>query len=343
MKSVLFRTIVGWIVLSLLVIPAVLLPAAFLGRWLGTAYINDIAGIARGQSGELLQIVVSQSEGELTSDRLVLLSSTMASLEERTMRQTQGIAAVREIALIDTKGRVLAHNDVTKIAKNSVSRFTEEKYLKIAQRTRRDSIAILPVEAYNPQLPANPVARKIGEALLPGMKSAFPELFVSAYEATAAVYPIDGEIPSGGVVMVVENRAPQRVFAAISSLLSPVSLAAGGAILIVLFLYLPVLALIAGRRKEEIHSMDSVPSVEAMPDDVPGADGEVDPDLHAPEAPHVDFGEVPLPDFIQGAEPPVHSQPDPHVHAYAAAAAGPGGTLRPPLDEILDAIPVNPD
>lgn len=342
MKSVLFRTIVGWIVLSLLVIPAVLLPAAFLGRWLGTAYINDISGIARGQSGELLQIIVSQSEGDLSADRLVLLASTMASLEERTMRQTQGIAAVREIALIDTKGRVLAHNDVTKIAKNTPSRFTEDKYLKIAQRTRRDSIAILPIEGYNPALPSNPVARKISEAVLPEMKKMFPELFVSAYEATSAVYPVDGEIPSGGVVMVVENRAPIRVFGAISALLSPVSMAAGGAILLVLFLYLPVLALIAGRRKEEIRSMDSIPSVEAMPNVEPASEGELDSDLHAPEAPHVDFGEVPLPDFIQGAEVPVHSPQENLAYAGAAGSSS-GPMLRPALDEILDAIPVEPD
>lgn len=343
----------GWVLLSVLVIPAVLVPAGFLGRRLGTAYINDIAGVTRGQAGELLQVLVSQSEGELSPERLVQLSSTMAALEERTMHQTQGITAIREIALIDKKGKILAHNDVTRMAKNAVSRFTDEKYTKISQRIRRDSIAITAQEAYNPELPANPVARRVSEALIPHLKKEFPELFIATYEATAAVYPVDGEIPSGGVVMVLENRAPLRVFGAIGSVLSPAALAALGAIMLVLFLYLPVLLLLSARKKDPApatmpREIETLPAVEAEPEAIePVSD---DPDFHAPEMPAVDFGEVPLPDFID----PVHS------YAAAAASVSPSvshsvsvepalasrhdtGRRHHSFDEILDAIPVEPD
>jgi hypothetical protein len=336
MKSLLIRTIAGWLVLSVLVIPGIILPAAYLTKHLGSSYVQDLTGIARAQAAELLLILVSQSEGERSPERMVQLSSTMAALEERTMHQTQGIVAIREIALIDTKGRVLAHNDVTQIAKDTPSRFQEEKYTKIAQRTRRDSIAVLPLEPYQPALPANAAGKRIAEFVLPSMKVMFPDLFVAAYEATAAVYPVDGEIPSGGIVMIVENRAPLRVFGLIGSLLSPAAFVMG-AVALVLVLYLPVLALVAQRKKTPAPAISEevIPSVEAVPS--AHAEGD-DSDFHAPEMPSVDFGEVPLPDFIQNDSLQQYAAAA-APHTYSSSSSG----ARPALDEILDAIPVEPD
>lgn len=346
MKSPLIRTIAGWLVLCVLVIPGIALPAMYVARHIGTTYIRDMTAVARTQAVELLLVLVSQSEGDRSPEKMVQLSSTMAALEERTMHQTQGIVAIREIALIDTKGRVLAHNDVTKMARDTPSRFHEEKYTRIGQRIRRDSIQILPLETFSPQLPSNKAAQKAGELLLPALQKSFPDLFVSSYEATAAVYPVDGEVPSGGIVMVVENRAPLRIFGLMGSLLSPAAFVAA-AILLVLLLYLPVLLLLAGRRKSaQVSSAqdESIPSVEAMPGSMPGnLDADVDPDFHVPEMPAVDFGEVPLPDFIQAAANE-HSAVSAYSHSsYSHSASGSGALLRPALDEILDAIPVEPD
>jgi hypothetical protein len=347
MKHWFWKTILGWILLFFVILPAVLIPTLYLGKTLGSLYLSETAPAAKIQGLDILRVLSAQAEGDLKPDKLVAISGTMSDVVQR-MNTGATPLGIKEIALIDPKGRVLAHNDVTFIAKDAVSPYANDKFLAVLRRPRRDSATVVPLQPYSPALPQNIVAEKLGDRILTPLRSAYPDLFIASYTISSAVYPIDGEAPNAGFIMIVENHTPERFFSILGALLSPVALVTFGSILVAMFFALPVLLLVTARGKQIVYR-------DHLDDDLPIAHAHAEPETHE----SIDFEDVPLPEFMDeeaASQMAPHANPSTppatiqHVAPYndlppsvAAAAA----VMTPPpahsYDEILDAIPIDAD
>ncbi|MCE9597850.1 MAG: hypothetical protein K8S54_07770 [Spirochaetia bacterium] len=357
MKHWIWKTIAGWIVLWLFVLPAVLLPLGFLASKLGDAYLTEAAPQARNQAVELMRLIASQAEGDLTPEKMVNMSQTMADLVQRSNTSSSGIMSIRDLALIDPKGKVLAHNDVTQIAKDTASAYTTKEVLGLFNRLRRDSVDVRITALYTPEFSKDPLTQAIVTKFMPQFRAAYPELLAGQYTITTAVYPIDGEVPKAGFILTVDHRSPERILGSMASLMTPVLLFAFGVIGIVAFFYLPVLILITARQNAV-----KVPGVAEYENT--HIDDEDLPDISAePEFEHVsptDFDDVPLPDFLEDA--PLssanahsasgnaqvtshslsHSQ-SMHMPREIPVPAMAGTASRYAPGEVLDAIPLEAD
>jgi len=321
------KTIVGWFVLWILVLIGVLTPFGYLAIRMGQLYLNQTAPAARNQAVDMIRIIASQVEGVPGPERLVSLSQTMSELVQRTNAEGSDTMAVSELALIDPKGRVLAHSDVTKIARDTISPYATPETLAMFNRLRRDAVGIKVTDEITPELPPNPVANYVRDRIIPKAKELYPDLFVRSYQVTCTIYPIDGEVPSAGFILKVDHRAPARIFRLLGTALSPAILIALASVFGVVILYLPVLIIVSAKKKQKapVHHDDHIESMAVPEEDVHASEQHVSP---------VDFDDIPLPDFLEDA---------PITPASAlATSASRSGSHYDGLD-ILDAIPIEPD
>ncbi|MBL8021866.1 MAG: hypothetical protein JNM27_19485 [Leptospirales bacterium] len=357
MKHWIWKTLAGWLVLWLFVLPAVLLPLAFLAQKLGDAYLSEAGPQAKTQAVELVRLLASQAEGELTPEKLVNMSQAMSDLVQRSNTSYTDIMVIKDLALIDPKGKVLAHFDVTQIAKDTTSAYKTKEVLGLFNRLRRNSVDTEISGLYTPELSKDPVTQALVARYMPTIRARYPDLLAGQYTVTSSVYPVDGEVPKAGFVLTIEHRSPARVLHVISSVFVPVMLFALGVIVIVGFFYLPVLVLITARKQEaKAVKIAEYENSHVDEDDLPDISAEPDFESVSP----TDFDDVPLPDFLEDApipgptvstEPlyappeqtsgPVRVQPVPSrevpVPSMAVTAA------RYAHSEILDAIPLEAD
>lgn len=357
MKHWIWKTLAGWIVLWLFVLPAVLLPLGFLAQKLGDAYLREVAPQAKTQAVELLRLLASQAEGDLTPEKLVNMSQTMSDLVQRSNTSYADVMVIKDLAFIDPKGKVLAHFDVTQIARDTTSAYTSKEVLGLFDRLRRASVDVQISGLYTPELSKDPVTQALVARFMPTIRDRYPDMLAGQYTVTSSVYPVDGEVPKAGFVLTVEHHSPARVLHVFSSVFVPVILFALGVIVIVGVFYLPVLVLITARKQQaQAARIAEYENSHVDEDDLPDISAEPDFESVTP----TDFDDVPLPDFLEDApipgptvstgplyapsEPvtgPVRVQPVPSrevpVPSMAATAA------RYAHSEILDAIPLDAD
>ena len=169
-------------------------------------YLKRSADIAE-MTGVITGTLISYMNGEFeNSDKNYYVKLNAALYEMvRDSRDRQDSYRIEEVFFIDKSGKLLAHSDISRIAKNSGADYNTEKYLTAAYRpiSNPHSVRIDSILSYDGSYP-----RKIYDLL----KEKFPDLLAERYHIGVAVYPVDTDISRGSVHVMIQNTTFKDTF-----------------------------------------------------------------------------------------------------------------------------------
>jgi len=165
----------------------------------GKILVEESNRYVKSRGTELGTGLASLASPEWTGDRLVDLAYSMNEVV-RDSRQRNDPVFIKEIFLLDRDGNVLAHNDVSRIAKESEIKYTGEDYDRVLTRPREEPTRL--DVAWNYPEPENQFLRKIVEQFRKHVK----EVPAHTYHLAVAVFPVDADIAKGSIHIYFENR-----------------------------------------------------------------------------------------------------------------------------------------
>lgn len=139
---------------------------------------------------------------------LVLLSETMMDLVDSSA-STSDRLQIQEVLYINSKGELLAHNDVTFLAKSAQKKYDTPEYLSVFARPKRDPVEINSIETA--KKPEGLLEKTVYDLL----NQSHPYLLTTEFRVGAAVYMTDGIIPAGGLHVIYHSVMQESAFLAI--------------------------------------------------------------------------------------------------------------------------------
>lgn len=206
-----FLSVFVWIVLLLGLIPGV-----FFVYNSGLELINELEFETRSRSTELASTIGTLAQESEDPASMVALCQTMNAIVNGSSNRAPTLA-VTEAFFINREGKVLAHNEIAKVASQSSVVYDEKKYLDASKRWMRNPVLI------EPNGSIESIDNETLNELMPLLQEFFPELLINRYHASFVVYPPDEIVPSGSVHLMLENNGLQGVL--ISFLESLISVA----------------------------------------------------------------------------------------------------------------------
>lgn len=185
------------------------------------ASLTQIENITRTRGREL-GITLAAFAGENMTDKgLVRVSAAM----NRVVKASRGRAdyfEVREIALLDRKGRVRAHSDVTKAASDARSIYKNEKYGSVLNLPFQEPVLFEIVESLKVDFP---FAEYLEEYTV-YIKKIWPDFSVSGekYHMGFAVYTPDEKIAVARMHMMVDIKSPIMLLKSVKTIIIEIAL-----------------------------------------------------------------------------------------------------------------------
>ncbi|MCB1173756.1 MAG: hypothetical protein KDK39_09335 [Leptospiraceae bacterium] len=246
----------------------------------GSQGLAAIEGSTRNTGLELGSALARMAGERLSKDQSVELSATMAQSVQRSRQKSalnQGSVVVQEIFLLDPAGRVLAHSDVARMAKNAQTDYNTPEYKSVLRLNDRhpsipyetktlESVAIAPAGLYDSVRSVSPEAYHF-------LETNFPEKVVTRYRLSIAVMKVDEEYASAGLHLIVKSESVNQYITGLRQLGQNGLIIALASIFLVIGSLLLVLLLVFGhpmvdlekksRQVKQLTAMMDLPEVYA--------------------------------------------------------------------------------
>lgn len=186
--------------------------------------VHDLAH-SRGRE---VGLALANMAGEVAKDKgYVSLTSTFQEVVRQSRSQNQDFQ-IDEIMIVDADGKLRAHNDVVKLAKDSQTKEYEKKeYKEILSAARRDPVTedSLPV----PEDPARPYDKYLAKI--------FPGIANERLHLAVAIFAVDADFATAGVHLFVTIKTVPRILDSVrDSALWILAVASGTSLLVTFFL-----------------------------------------------------------------------------------------------------------
>jgi len=204
----------------------------------------------------------------------VVLSSVMYDAVRESKERSDEFT-LDEIFYLDRNRKLIAHNDVSKIAKGSKNDFAADEYLRPYDRTPVQPIGMTNVES----LPDDP---SIPGAVYRRLKQRYPKLFVIRTHVSVSVFPVDSDVVIGAVHLFFHHTRTESYFQALKKkvLLSVLGALSGAAVVSFVLVFLLFLERTGGSAHEVVEEVKIPPGIQIYE---PGFDEET-AGVHAKEA-----------------------------------------------------------
>ncbi|GEM_PF-1639385 len=197
MAARMFKWLGGSFLISIMLLVG-MIPAAYFIYRDGAEMVGEVQKQARSRASQLTVALGAQASEATSPEALVALCETMKLLVQDSQESARGFV-VEETFLIDLEGRVMAHNDVAKVAKDSGITYTEEKYKDVLLNARRYPLD-LQVTGRTSYRPDAPLA-----SMIPLLEKYIPDLRANRFHVAYAVYLPDADVPSGSLHVHLRN------------------------------------------------------------------------------------------------------------------------------------------
>ncbi|MCB1164562.1 MAG: hypothetical protein KDK33_00300 [Leptospiraceae bacterium] len=203
MAARMFKWLGGTFLISLFLLLG-MIPAAYFIYRDGADLVQEVQNQARSRAGQLAVSLGAQASEATSPEALVSLCETMKQLVEDSQMSARGFV-VEKSFLLDLEGRILAHNDVAMVAKDSGITYTEEKFRDVLANARRYPLDVTVVGRtdYRPKAPL--------AALIPFLEKYIPDLRAYEFHVAYAVYLPDADVPSGSLHLFLRNDGIHRI------------------------------------------------------------------------------------------------------------------------------------
>ncbi|MCB1169857.1 MAG: hypothetical protein KDK25_05955 [Leptospiraceae bacterium] len=203
MAARMFKWLGGSFLISLMLLVG-MVPAGYFVYRDGAEMVQEVQKQAKSRASQLTVALGAQASEATSSEALVALCETMKQLVQDSQASARGFI-VEEAFLIDLEGRVLAHNDVARVAKDSGITYSEEKYQEVLMNARRYpmDLEVIGRTDYRPDAPL--------VALLPFLEKYLPDLRANRFHVAYAVYLPDADVPSGSLHVFLRNEGINNI------------------------------------------------------------------------------------------------------------------------------------
>lgn len=215
MKSRWFFLVAIIVLLVLISVAGFFLPIVYVYHS-GKSFIREIQDQTRHRAYEIGIALDTMSGESIYYDNFISLSNVMAKILEHSNRREDPFK-ITEIYLIDNQGKLLAHSDILKVAKDFRPGFDEEMFSLKNMRFSGSPIEIKVVEHAPLVMPENMGLEKIlfflpwKEFLENYIKKHNPHLLAKKFHLVSSVYPPDEVYPKATLHILMENRGIEKV------------------------------------------------------------------------------------------------------------------------------------
>ncbi len=202
--------------------------------------VKDLYDSTRAQSeqiGYALGLVASEGGG---SRDMANLSSVMKRMVDRSLHSNDRLT-LQELYFLGSDGKILAHNDISKVARDSGVKYEGEIYNEARKLGSRDPVLYSSLE--ETARPSDPLDGWIYSFLAYTHK----DLVSSRYMVAVAVYPADAFISRGTLHLVFKNNYSTVLPVRYRQQLKRVFLASVGAVSMMSFFTMVLLFFALGR------------------------------------------------------------------------------------------------
>ena len=198
-----FKWLGGSFLISLMLLVG-MIPAGYFVYRDGAEMVQEVQKQAKSRASQLTVALGAQASEATSPEALVGLCETMKQLVQDSQASARGFI-VEEAFLIDLEGRVLAHNDVARVAKDSGITYSDEKYQDVLMNARRYplDLEVIGRTDYRPDAPL--------VALLPFLEKYLPDLRANRFHVAYAVYLPDADVPSGSLHVYLKNEGINNI------------------------------------------------------------------------------------------------------------------------------------
>lgn len=208
----LFKFISGFLIIFLILFLGLLVPIIYIFQS-GKAFIEEIQSQTKNRAIEITYALDAMSGESIYYDNIISLSSVMTKIMENN-NQRNDPYKIKEIFLLDEKNNLLAHNDITKVAKDFQPKYDPTKYklgvilfsgspvgLQVIGKTKIQFPEV--VTKFNAfTKPFFDIEKQISEWI----EKYIPDLLANEFHLYSSVYPPDELLPKGSLHLLIENQ-----------------------------------------------------------------------------------------------------------------------------------------
>ncbi len=273
----------------------------------GKDFIQEVQQQTRNRAQEIAIALDTMSGESIYYDNMISLSNVMAKIKEHTNIRNDPYK-IQEIFLLDKENRLLAHNDILKVAKDFHPNYDPQKY-RLGQILFYGNPVVIEITNYAEiQLP--PELKKLNSYLFfinienminSYLKKYLPDLLANQFHVYTSVYPPDEVIPKASLHILIENTGIVSLISYWVKQMFYVWLFSS-AVFIVLFLYFMILLYVLLKKpKQDFENFAQIEKETALPEDELNLDN-VDIDFDLSELPGKDNQEKQNIDVLSNEE-----------------------------------------
>tara|TARA_B100001939_G_scaffold337275_1_gene341387 strand:+ start:16038 stop:17213 length:1176 start_codon:yes stop_codon:yes gene_type:complete len=203
MAARMFKWLGGSFLISIMLLVG-MVPAGYFIYRDGAEMVGEVQNQARSRASQLTVALGAQASEATSPEALVGLCETMKQLVQDSQEAARAFV-VEETFFIDLEGRVLAHNDIARVAKDSGITYTEEKYKEVLLNARRYplDLEVIGRTTYRPDAPL--------AWMIPMLEKYIPDLRANRFHVAYAVYLPDADVPSGSLHVYLRNDGIDKI------------------------------------------------------------------------------------------------------------------------------------
>lgn len=213
----------------------------------GKNFIEEVQLNTKNRALEITSTLDTMSGESLYYDNLISLSNVMAKIKNYTNIRNDPYK-IEEIFLLDNANRLLAHNDITKVAKDYQPKYDKKIYKLGEILFSGNPIQIETIGFASIQLPEE--IKKldsflffisIEKIIINYINKYLPDLLAEKFHVYSSVYPPDENIPKGSLHIVIKNYGIVPLFSYWLKQVFYISLISLGIFIILLIFFINLL------------------------------------------------------------------------------------------------------
>ncbi len=177
----------------------IFLPISYV-YWSGKSFIEEIQSQTKNRALEVGVALNTLSGESFYYDNMISLSYVMAKIVEHTNTREDPYQ-IKEIFLIDQKERLIAHSDITKLAKDMQEKYDPIKYKFNELLFVLNPITIDIIGYADIQIPEVLFKKNIENFVQKYLKNLLPNQF----HVYTNIYPPDERLPVGSLHIIIHN------------------------------------------------------------------------------------------------------------------------------------------
>lgn len=207
-----FKFLVGFFIIFFILSLGLVIPIIYIFQS-GKAFIEEIQNQTKNRAIEITNALDAMSGESIYYDNMISLSSVMTKIMENN-NQRNDPYKIKEIFLLDQRNNLLAHNDITKLAKDFQPKYDPTKYKLGTILFSGSPIGLEIIGKTKIQFPE--VITKLNSFTKPffdiekqithWIEKYIPDLLANEFHLYSSVYPPDELLPKGSLHLLIENQ-----------------------------------------------------------------------------------------------------------------------------------------